>query len=146
MHDYYEDIDVGETFEFGTYETTREEMVSFAESYDPQPFHTGDVATDIFDGLVASGWYTAAATIRVLVDNYASESGAMASIGHDKLRWPAPVRPGDVLSVSMRMGEKEIYDDRRGLVHQEIETVRDDDETVLWMDALVLYPLEPSTE
>jgi acyl dehydratase len=145
MHDTYEDVEVGETFEFGTYEATREEMVSFAESYDPQPFHTGDIETDLFDGLVASGWYTASVSIRVLVDNYARESGAMGAIGHDKLRWPAPVRPGDVLSVSMRMGEKEVYDDSRGLVHQEIETVRDDGETVLWMDALVLYPREDAS-
>jgi hypothetical protein len=45
----------------------------------------------------------------------------------------------------MRMGEKEVYDDSRGLVHQEIETVRDDGETVLWMDALVLYPREDAS-
>jgi len=141
MHGTYEDVEVGDALSFGEYEVTRDEILTFARQYDPQPFHLGsDHDHDgPFDGLVASGWHTAAVTMRLLVDNYIEDSGARGSPGLDRLRWPAPVEPGDVLSVSLRVTSKEVRDERYGVANVEIETTTADGRTVLWMDSLTLY-------
>jgi acyl dehydratase len=140
MHKTFESISAGETVELGTYEVTREEILSFAEAYDPQSFHLEETEESPFDGLAASGWHTAAVTMRILVDGYLEESNAQGSLGLDALRWPTPVYPDDRLSASITFGEKEPRDDAYGVVTQEVETVNQDGETVLWMEALVLYP------
>ncbi|MFC7134416.1 MULTISPECIES: MaoC family dehydratase [Salinibaculum] len=142
MDEYYEDVTVGETRSFGSYEVTREEIVDFAEKYDPQPFHTDPDAArnSMFGSLVASGWHTASISMRLLVDNYLNESGAMGSPGLESLRWLRPVRPGDVLSIEVRTTDKEPWDGDRGVVESHLETVRDDGETVMTWDSLVLFP------
>ena len=138
--DYFEDLTVGETAEFGTYEVTADEMTSFAEQYDPQPFHTDPeaAAETPFGGLVASGWHTASMTMRLLVDNYLSEGAARGALGVDDLRWRRPVRPGDELTVRTEIVDKEDWDDENGLVSVEI-TTEVDGEAVLSMVGLVLY-------
>jgi len=139
MHETYEEVTPGETMSFGSYDVSREEIRSFAQAYDPQPFHLDDVPDSMFDGIVASGWHTAAMTMRMFVDNYLRDSGALGSPGLDGLRWLKPVYPGDTLSVRVTFGETEPWDDDRGLVHVETETHNGDGETVMWMDARVLY-------
>jgi len=139
MHETFEDIEVGDSLSFGEYEVTREEIRTFARQYDPQPFHLGADHDSPFDGLVASGWHTAAMTMRLLVDNYLSDSGARGSPGLDGLRWPAPVKPGDVLSVSLTVNSKEVWDESYGVTHMETETTTADGKTVLRMDSLTLY-------
>lgn len=139
MHETYEDVTPGETVELGTYEVTREEIISFAESYDPQPFHVSTDHDAPFEGVIASGWHTAAMTMRLLVEDYLLDSGAVGSPGLDGLRWLEPVRPGDVLSATVTCKDKELWDDSRGLIHQEIETHNENEETVMWMDAMVLF-------
>ena len=138
--DYFEDLTVGETTEFGTYEVTADEMTSFAEEYDPQPFHTDpDAAAESpFGGLVASGWHTASMTMRLLVDNHLSEGAARGALGVDDLRWRRPVRPGDELAVRTEIVDKADWDDENGLVSVGITTEADDHE-VLTMVGLVLY-------
>jgi len=144
MDEYYEDVEVGATREFGAYEVTSEEIISFAEQYDPQPFHTDpeSARNSMFGGLVASGWHTAAMTMRMLVDHYLSKSGAMGSPGLEGLRWTTPVRPGDVLSVETEVTGKETWDDQRGVVHTSLTTSNDDGEAVMTMESLVLFPRE----
>jgi len=138
--DYFEDLTVGETAEFGAYEVTADEMTSFAEQYDPQPFHTDpDAAAETpFGGLVASGWHTASMTMRLLVDNHLSEGAARGALGVDDLRWRRPVRPGDELTVRTEVVDKEDWDDENGLVSVGITTEADGEE-VLTMVGLVLY-------
>ena len=138
--DYFEDLTVGETAEFGTYEVTADEMTSFAEQYDPQPFHTDPeaAAETPFGGLVASGWHTASVTMRLLVDDHLSEGAARGALGVDDLRWRQPVRPGDELTVRTEVVDKEDWDDENGLVSVEI-TTEVDGEAVLSMVGLVLY-------
>jgi acyl dehydratase len=138
--DYFEDLTVGETAEFGTYEVTADEMTSFAEEYDPQPFHTDpDAAAESpFGGLVASGWHTASMTMRLLVDNHLSEGAARGALGVDDLRWRRPVRPGDELAVRTEIVDKADWDDENGLVSVGITTEADGEE-VLTMVGLVLY-------
>lgn len=141
MSEYFEDLQVGETAEFGRYEVTKTGIVSFAEQFDPQPFHLDEDAAreSMFGGLVASGWHTAAMTMRLLVDNYLSESRALGAIGIDDLRFPNPVRPGNVLAVETEIVDTEPWDDDRGLVHTAVTTRNQDGDPVLTMVGLVLW-------
>lgn len=138
---YFEDLETGESRSFGEYEVTREGIVSFAEQYDPQPFHTDDEAAEasMFGGLVASGWHTAAVTMRMLVDGYISDSRALGAAGVDELRWREPVEPGDVLSVETEIVDTEAWDDERGLVRVAVTTTNERGRPVLTMTALVLW-------
>jgi acyl dehydratase len=70
-------------------------------AFDPQQFHSDAAAArqTPFGGLIASGWHSAALMMRLYVDQYLTHCASLASPGIEELRWPAPVRPGDVLSV-----------------------------------------------
>jgi acyl dehydratase len=138
MHTF-EEVTPGETLEFGSYEVTREEIIEFAEQYDPQSFHLGDDHHAPYETVIASGWHTAAMTMRMLVDGYLVDAETLGSPGLDGLEWRRPVTPGDTLSVRLTLGEKEVWDEDRGMVKQEIETINGDGEVVLWMDARCLY-------
>lgn len=142
MSSYFTDVSVGDVRSFGSYEVTAEEIQSFAADYDPQPFHVDEeaAANSMFGGLVASGWHTAAMTMRMLVDNHLTESGALGSPGLDRLRWPTPVRPGDTLTVDAEVLDKDPWDEERGVLTHGITTKNDEGEPVMTMEALVLYP------
>ncbi len=99
---YLEDLEVGQTTHFGSYEVTREEVLEFARKYDPQPFHLSDeaAAATHFGRLAASGWHTCAMTMAVIARKVVSEEQAgLGSPGVDELRWLKPVYPGDTLHV-----------------------------------------------
>lgn len=104
MPTYYEDFDVGDTREFGGRTVTRDEIVEFAEQYDPQSIHVDEeaAAESMFGGLIASGWHTAAVCMRMFVDNMADEAW-LGARGVDDLRWIRPVRPGDTLSATVEV-------------------------------------------
>jgi acyl dehydratase len=142
MHDSYEAVTPGETVDLGSCEVTREEIRSFAQRYDPQEFHLEDDPEGPFGGLVASGWHTVSLTMRLLVEGYLREASTAGSPGVEGLRWREPVRPGDELTATLRLGEKESWDESRGLVHHELETDNQHGDRVLWVDALALYPRE----
>lgn len=105
---YLEDMVVGAVAEMGSYEVTREEVLEFAEKYDPQPFHLSDeaAAATHFGRIAASGWHTAAMTMAVIVRHVTDRKQAgLGSPGIDTLRWLKPVYPGDTISVSGRVIE-----------------------------------------
>jgi len=139
--DYFEQLAVGDSDSFGDYEVTRAEVTTFAGQYDPQPIHTDPdaAAASMFGGLVASGWHTAAMTMRLLVDGRLADSRALGALGVDSLRWPEPVRPGDRLSVETEIRDKEPFDDERGRVAIEVTTTNQREGTVLSMVAQVLW-------
>lgn len=141
MPTYFEDLTVGETDEAGSYEVTTEEIVEFADRYDPQAIHTDEAAASEspFGGLIASGWHTGAMTMRLLVDEFFADARALGAIGVDELRFPNPVRPGDELTVATEVVGTEEWDDDRGLVRVAVETTADGDRTVLTMVGLVLW-------
>ena len=90
---YYEDLEIGAKQSFGRYEVTRNEVLDFANKYDPQPFHLDDeaAAETHFGRVSASGWHTCAMTMRMLVENMASNRQAgLGSPGVDELRWKKP--------------------------------------------------------
>lgn len=96
---YLEDYVVGQTYGSGHLRIELERIKSFAAEFDPQPFHLDDEAArlSIFGALAASGWHTAAATMRLLVEGELRPAGGLVGAGVDELRWPRPVRPGDEL-------------------------------------------------
>jgi acyl dehydratase len=98
---YFEDYIEGDVHDCGSIAVEPDEMVAFAKRFDPQNFHTDPDAAKRtpFGGLIASGWHTAALTMRLYVAHYLTHVASLASPGLDELRWLAPVRPGDRLSV-----------------------------------------------
>jgi acyl dehydratase len=103
---YLEDLKTGDRFESTTYSVTKNGILDFAREFDPQEFHLDRAKAEksIFAGLVASGWHTAAITMRLFVQTLNFAEGAIG-LGVDELRWPNPVRAGDLLRV-----ETEIVD------------------------------------
>jgi acyl dehydratase len=97
---YLEDLVVGQVFRAGEVIVTAEEIVRFARDYDPQYFHLDAEAakSSMFGGLVASGWLTAALTMRMLIEGGAPFAGGAIGAGGE-LAWPRPVRPGDSLRI-----------------------------------------------
>src|SRR6202162_5383448 len=104
---YLEDFAVGQTFGSGRLRVDKEQIKAFAAEFDPQPFHLDeDAARDtIFRGLAASGWHTAALTMRLLVESEIEPAGGIVGVGFDEFRWPRPVRPGDELRIESEVLE-----------------------------------------
>ena len=100
---YLEDFAVGQTFNSGRLRIDAEQIKTFAAAFDPQPFHLdAEAARDtIFRGLAASGWHTAAVTMRLLVESDFTPAGGIVGAGFEECRWPRPVRPGDELRVAL---------------------------------------------
>ena len=97
---YLEDFEVGQTYRSGTLTVDEERLKAFAAEFDPQPFHLDEAAAaqSLFRGLAASGWHTAAMTMRLLVQGEMRPAGGLVGMGGDELRWPTPTRAGDVLT------------------------------------------------
>ena len=106
----FADFHPGQVLEAGPYEVSEDEIIEFARAYDPQWFHTDAQAsaTGRFGGLIASGWRTCAIAMRLIVDTALTGSESFASPGLEYVKWPAPVRPGDSLSLQV-----EVLDVRR---------------------------------
>ena len=102
---YFEDYVVGSVHEYGPIAVTEEEMIAFATRYDPQTFHVDPEAAKKtrFGGLIASGWLTAGLAMRLWVENVLSSVASQGSPGVNKLRWIQPVRPGDELSLRVKI-------------------------------------------
>lgn len=96
---YLEDLAVGDTFTSSTYEITADEIIAFASQFDPQPFHTDEIAAQdtFFAGLAASGWHTASLTMKLMVASFPVAHGIVGAGG--EIAWPSATRPGDVLHV-----------------------------------------------
>src|SRR4029453_1292401 len=98
---YYDDLKGGDHFQSEPLKMTEKEVIEFAHKFDPQMFHLNRKQAErtIFKGLIASGWHTAAMTMRLLVQNVNFAEGAIG-LGVDEMRWPNVVRPGDALTVA----------------------------------------------
>lgn len=99
-YSYMEDLHVGQTFGGGPVDVTAAEIIAFASKFDPQPFHTDAEAAkhSVFGELVASGWHTAALTMRLILEYSPKMKGGMVGRSIEKLNWLHPVKPGDQLS------------------------------------------------
>ena len=131
---FWEDIVVGERAEVGRYTFSADAIKGFARRFDPQPFHLDDqaAADSLFGALAASGWHTAALTMRLLVDSDLSPAGGIVGAGFDELRWPRPVRPGDELRVESVVLEVRASKSRadQGVIKVRSTTLNANDEPV----------------
>ena len=131
---YFEDFAVGQVFGSSRVRVEADRIVTFAAEFDPQPFHLDPAAASgtFFHGLVASGWYTAAVTMRLLVNSELRPSGGIIGLGFEELRWPRPVRPGDELHLHTEVLEARPSRSRpeHGLVKLRIATLDRADEAV----------------
>ena len=111
---YFEDFTVGRVFRSPGCTLTEAEIVSFALTYDPQPFHIDkEAASDTpFGGLIASGFQTLALGFRLFYQTGAIAHCSLGGAGVDELRWLAPVRPGDTLKVDVEVLEQRASESR----------------------------------
>jgi acyl dehydratase len=132
---YLEDLAPGQRY-VGTTSLRIDEVGirAFAAEFDPQPFHLDKAAAQasIFRGLAASGWHTAAVTMRLLVDGPFHPAGGLIGAGFDELRWPRPVRPGDDLRVESEVLEVRASSSRpgQGMVKVRTNTINQHGEVV----------------
>jgi acyl dehydratase len=147
---YLEDFAVGQTFGSGRLRVDKEQIKVFATEFDPQPFHLDEEAArdTIFQGLVASGWHTAALTMRLLVKSEITPAGGIVGAGFDEFRWPRPVRPGDELHI-----ESEVLEVRaskslssQGLIKVRTTTLNQNNEAVQVQIANLIVPRRQSGE
>ncbi len=128
---YFEDYRPGAVYEYGYLTVSEQEIMDFAEQFDPQPIHTDPVfaATGPFGGLIASGWHSAGLMMRLLVSHYLSRVASLASPGVDELRWAVPLRPGDTVRLRTTITDTRRSRSRpdRGLVHTRAELLNQDD-------------------
>jgi len=104
---FLEDFAVGQKFGSGRLRIDKAQITSFAREFDPQSFHLDEEAarSSFFRGLAASGWHTAALTMRLLVESELRPAGGIVGAGFDEFRWPAPVRPDDELHLESEVLE-----------------------------------------
>jgi acyl dehydratase len=144
---WLEDLAVGQEYFSGVHTLTVDEIKTFAALYDPQPFHLSEEAArcTMFGGLAASGWHTAAITMRLSVQSFPLASGIIGSGG--ELRWPWPVRPGDTLQVKSEI--LEIISSRskpdRGMVRVKLTTTNQNGEIVQMFSPRLVVFKRPSS-
>ena len=146
---YLEDFAAGQRF--GGADRIRiekERIVAFATEFDPQPFHLDEQAArgSIFGGLTASGWHTAAATMRLLVASDLKPAGGIVGAGFDELRWTRPVRPGDELRVESEVLEVRPSKSRpeQGMIKVRTTTLNQNGEAVLILVGNLIVPRRPT--
>lgn len=107
---HYEDFHVGMVIDLGNYPVTAEEIVSFANEFDPHPFHLDEEAgrKSILGGLCASGWHSCAMLMRMLVDGYLSRAAGLGSNGVDEVKWLKPVFAGETLQATVTVTAKRV--------------------------------------
>lgn len=138
---YFAELEVGEEVDCGSIEVTKEEMLEFAERYDPQPFHIDEEAAreSMYGDLIASGWLTCALSARLLVKEYMNQNATLGGNGMDEIRWHTPVYAGDTLSVHVELVEKKEGDNPMfGYTKAKVTTSNQRDEEVLTMYGLGL--------
>jgi acyl dehydratase len=144
---YFDDLTEDMVVEFGKFEMTQDEIIRFAKAYDPQPFHTEPVPPpgSGFPKLIASGWNSAAATMRMLVENWFVKCHVLPSPGVDELRFLQPVFPNDTLRVRLRVIAKRKSSSKpdRGIVNCRIETLNQHGDVVLSFKSIEFIKVRP---
>jgi acyl dehydratase len=144
---YLEDFSVGQKFRSASLRVSEADIKVFAEKFDPQPFHLDNEAAKatMFGGLAASGWHTAAVTMRLLVDGGAPIAGGIIGAGMDELRWPKPVRPNDELCVESEVLEIRPSRSRptQGMVKMRTTTLNQNGEPVQVFVGNLVVPRRP---
>lgn len=137
MPTYYGDIEIGDTYSFGDRTISKDEIIEFAEQYDPQTYHVDEEAAEdsLFGELIASGWHTASLCMREFVENVADEAW-LGARGIDDLRWIKPVTPGDTLSMTVEIVDKRPLEDDPTVGHVDTRLTaynQDDEAVITWI-------------
>jgi len=144
---YLEDLHIGQRFASGAHAVDEAQIKAFAGQFDPQPFHLDDATAKhtMFAGLAASGWHTAAITMRLLVDGGAPIAGGVIGAGGE-IAWPKPTRPGDILQVKSEILDVTPSRSRpdRGMVTVRSETFNQRGEIVQTLTAKLVVPRRPA--
>jgi acyl dehydratase len=144
---YFEDFAVGQKFGSDARLVEAAEIKAFAAQFDPQPFHLDEAAgrDSLFGGLAASGWHTAAMTMRLCVSSDMRPAGGIIG-GGGELTWAKPVRPGDTLRVEIEVVETRASRSRpgQGLVKVHIATLNQDGDTVQSFAPTLLVDRRPN--
>jgi acyl dehydratase len=144
---YFEDYQPGSVYEYGYRSVSADELLDFAQQFDPQPMHVDPEFAQAgpFGGLIASGWHTAGLMMRMLADHYLSQVAGLASPGVDELRWPTPVRAGDRLRLRTTIVEARASRSKpdRGVIRTKAELLNQDDAVVLSLVAVNLVKTRP---
>lgn len=145
---YLEDFAVGQVYGSARIGVDTDRIKAFAAEFDPQPFHLDEGAArpSVFGGLAASGWHTAALTMRLFVDSDFRPAGGIIGAGFDELRWPRPVRPGDELHIVSEVLEVRPSRSRphQGLVKVRITTTNQNGDAVQVFVANLVVPRRPA--
>jgi acyl dehydratase len=144
---YLDDLHVGYRHTSGTYTIDEAEIKAFAHQFDPQPFHLDDAAAkgSLFRGLAASGWHTAAITMRLQVYSGPPLAGGIIGAGGE-IDWPRPTRPGDTLRVESEVLEVTPSKSRpdRGTITLRSQTLNQRDEAVQTLTVKLIVPRRPA--
>ena len=145
MTEYYlEDFAPGQSFKTGRIRVDKEKIFAFAREYDPQPYHLDETAAQKspFQGLAASGWHTAAMTMRLMVDGEFKPAGGILGVGFEQLSWPRAVRPGDELHAVSEILEVRPSKSKpdRGLISVRTTTFNQNGEPVMMFTGNLLVP------
>lgn len=139
-----EDLHIGQKFTAGPVRVTAEEIVAFAQKFDPQDFHLDPVKAKatLFGEQVASGWHTASLTMRMIVDITTGMKGGLVGRTVEKINWPRPVRPNDVLTLEVEIIE--LRDSAKmpshGMMRTKNITYNQDRKPVMEMETVVFVP------
>jgi acyl dehydratase len=145
---FLEDLAVGQRFTSAPQTVSAKEITEFAARYDPQPFHLDATAAagTLFAGLAASGWHTAAMSMRLIIDSVPIAGGIIGSGG--ELAWPRPTRPGDTLHVETEVLEITPSRSRpdRGTAIVRCTTLNQNGEPVQTFTPKIVVPRRPSAQ
>ena len=146
---FYDDFSVGEKFSLGTVVMKEEEMINFATQFDPQRFHLDPeaAAQTIYGGLIASGWHTGSLMMKLLAEGFLGEHSVGAA-GLSELSWPAPVRVGDVLTLTVEIMKKRESKSRQylGLIEIKNQLVNQNGEVALQAVPTMLIAMKDNSE
>jgi len=146
---YLDDLAIGQRFTSASHSLDQAQIVAFARQFDPQPFHLDEAAAraTVFGGLAASGWHTAALTMRLQVESGLPIMGGIVGAGGE-FSWPNPARPGDVLRVETEILEVKPSRSRpdRGMVTVKSETRNQRGESVFTLTARLVVPRRPAAD
>jgi acyl dehydratase len=147
---FFEDFAVGQVSKpSGRVKVKKEDVIAFAQKYDPQPFHLDEEAArnSLFGRLVASGWHTAAMTMSMVARSEYRPTRGTIGLGFDGLRWPVPVYPGDELRIESEILEMRPSNSRpdRGLMKIRTRTLNQNNQVVQELIANAMVPRRPAT-
>jgi len=148
MARFLEDLTPGTTFESPARKITEEDIIEFARRYDPQPFHTDPEAakTSFFGKLIASGWHTAALTMKMLSEAKMELAGGIIGAGMEEVKWPSPLLPDDLIHVRVEIlgGRASKSRPEIGIVRAFVQTLREDGTAVQELYANLVVPTRPA--